>query len=72
MASHRPAPGTARVLQPSLAEDVQRQAVHGDKRAGIYTETGAAFTAWLPAPEAVAFARHMAETYGRPYRVVYA
>lgn len=62
----------ARILQPSLSADVQRQTLHGDPRGGFATETGAPFSAWLPAPEAVAWARELAETYGRPYRFVYA
>lgn len=68
----RPASGLARILQPSLPDDVRRQTLHGDRRGGIATETGAPFSAWLPAAEAVAWARELAETYGRPYRVVYA
>lgn len=65
-------PVLARILQPSLPADVARSPIHGDKRARIPTETGAPFSAWLPAPQAIAWARELAETYGRPYRVVYA
>lgn len=72
MASLTPAPGLARILLPSLPADVRATLNHGDKRSGIPTETGAAFSAWLPYPEAVRWARDMAETYGRPYRVVMA
>lgn len=71
-ASQTPRPGFARILQPALPADVAGWMITGDKRANVPTETGAAFSAWLPYPEAVAWARELAETYGRPYRVVLA
>lgn len=64
-----PAPGFARILQPSLADDVTRQPIHGDKRLRPATETGAPFSRYMPRPQAVQWARELAETFGRPYRV---
>lgn len=67
--SDTPAPGFARILQPSRADDVAASMISGDKRARANTETGAPLSRYMPRPQAVQWARELAETFGRPYRV---
>ena len=52
--SQSPGPGLARILQPDTSGE----------------RIGFPFSAYLPAAQALAWARDMAESYGRPYRVV--
>lgn len=52
--SQQPGPGLARILQPDQLGE------------GI----GFPFSSYMPAAQACAWARDMAEAFGRPYRVV--